>query len=110
MTVTRCSLALPDGRVGHAHVQGRDKTHALRAAVLDALLQAGQASEVIATLCAEEAAGADVHLGFETVAGQGAEALDLSAGVHPDDRRAGLPLVVGQGDQGEGAAGAVHLG
>lgn len=57
MTVTRCSLALPDGRVGHAHVQGRDKTHALRAAVLDALLQGGQASEVIATLRAEEVAG-----------------------------------------------------
>ena len=29
------------GAVGHAHVQGRDKTHALRAAVVDALLQGG---------------------------------------------------------------------
>jgi alpha-D-ribose 1-methylphosphonate 5-triphosphate synthase subunit PhnG len=39
MTVTRCSVRLPDGAVGHAHVQGRDRAHAQRAAVLDALLQ-----------------------------------------------------------------------
>ena len=45
MTVTRCSVRLEGGAVGgavgHAHVQGRDKTHALRAAVVDALLQGG---------------------------------------------------------------------
>ena len=45
MTVTRCSVRLEGGAVGgavgHAHVQGRDKTHALRAAVMDALLQGG---------------------------------------------------------------------
>jgi alpha-D-ribose 1-methylphosphonate 5-triphosphate synthase subunit PhnG len=39
MTVTRCSVQLADGRVGHAWVQGRDKDHARRAAVLDGLLQ-----------------------------------------------------------------------
>jgi alpha-D-ribose 1-methylphosphonate 5-triphosphate synthase subunit PhnG len=39
MTVTRCSVALEDGRVGHAYVPGRDGLHAERAAVLDALLQ-----------------------------------------------------------------------
>lgn len=39
MTVTRCVLRLASGEVGHAHVQGRDKAHAARAAVLDALLQ-----------------------------------------------------------------------
>jgi alpha-D-ribose 1-methylphosphonate 5-triphosphate synthase subunit PhnG len=39
MTVTRCSIALEDGRVGHAYVSGRDRRHAERAAVLDALLQ-----------------------------------------------------------------------
>ena len=43
MTVTRCSVRLEDGAVGHAHVQGRDKTHALRAAVLDALMQTNAA-------------------------------------------------------------------
>jgi alpha-D-ribose 1-methylphosphonate 5-triphosphate synthase subunit PhnG len=39
MTVTRCSLRLADGTVGHAYVQGRDRSHALRAATLDALMQ-----------------------------------------------------------------------
>jgi alpha-D-ribose 1-methylphosphonate 5-triphosphate synthase subunit PhnG len=39
MTVTRCSVALADGRVGHAYVQGRSAPHAERAAVFDALLQ-----------------------------------------------------------------------
>jgi alpha-D-ribose 1-methylphosphonate 5-triphosphate synthase subunit PhnG len=48
MTVTRCVLKLASGEVGHAHVQGRDKAHATRAAVLDALL-AGPAAEDIRT-------------------------------------------------------------
>jgi len=39
MTVTRCCLRLPDGEVGHGYVQGRDKSHALRAALVDALMQ-----------------------------------------------------------------------
>lgn len=39
VTITRCSVRLPDGAVGHAWVQGRDKGHATRAAVLDALMQ-----------------------------------------------------------------------
>jgi alpha-D-ribose 1-methylphosphonate 5-triphosphate synthase subunit PhnG len=39
MTVTRCSIELGDGRVGHAYVPGRDGRHAERAAVFDALLQ-----------------------------------------------------------------------
>lgn len=60
MTVTRCSLALAGGAVGHAHVQGRDKGHALRAAVLDALLQSPEGAAlragVLAPLRAEEAA------------------------------------------------------
>lgn len=43
MTVTRCSVRLEDGIVGHAVVQGRDKTHARHAAVLDALMQTGGA-------------------------------------------------------------------
>lgn len=43
MTVTRCTVRLTCGTVGHAHVQGRDKSHARRAAVLDALLQTDQA-------------------------------------------------------------------
>jgi alpha-D-ribose 1-methylphosphonate 5-triphosphate synthase subunit PhnG len=39
MTVTRCSVELGDGRVGHAYVAGRDPRHAETAAVLDAMLQ-----------------------------------------------------------------------
>lgn len=39
MTMTRCSVALPDGFVGHGYVAGRDKAHAELAAVFDALLQ-----------------------------------------------------------------------
>jgi alpha-D-ribose 1-methylphosphonate 5-triphosphate synthase subunit PhnG len=39
MTVTRCSVALEGGRVGHAYVGGRSAPHAEHAAVLDALLQ-----------------------------------------------------------------------
>lgn len=39
VTVTRASVRLACGAVGHAHVQGRDKDHARRAAVLYALLQ-----------------------------------------------------------------------
>ncbi|KFE34227.1 phosphonate C-P lyase system protein PhnG [Thioclava atlantica] len=57
MTVTRCSLRLPDGTVGHAYVQGRDKDHALRAAAIDALSEAGQGdvAPVFEALRAEEA-------------------------------------------------------
>jgi alpha-D-ribose 1-methylphosphonate 5-triphosphate synthase subunit PhnG len=57
-TVTRCSVRVADF-VGHAHVQGRDKTHALRAAILDALMQTDQAdaltSAVLAPLQTAEA-------------------------------------------------------
>jgi alpha-D-ribose 1-methylphosphonate 5-triphosphate synthase subunit PhnG len=43
MTVTRCSVRLSGGTVGHAWVQGRDKTHATRAAIVDALMQSDAA-------------------------------------------------------------------
>jgi alpha-D-ribose 1-methylphosphonate 5-triphosphate synthase subunit PhnG len=46
MTVTRASVRLTTGEVGHAWVQGRDKLHALRAAAIDALMQTAAASEV----------------------------------------------------------------
>lgn len=39
MTVTRCTVRLDDGTVGHAYVAGRSLRHAELAAVLDALLQ-----------------------------------------------------------------------
>ena len=52
MTVTRCSVRLDCGAVGHAWVQGRDKDHARRAAVLDALMQTDRAPTLAATVLA----------------------------------------------------------
>ncbi|MDR9485134.1 MULTISPECIES: phosphonate C-P lyase system protein PhnG [Sediminimonas] len=47
MTVTRCALRLTDGgTVGHAYVQGRDKTHARIAALIDALMQTALADRL----------------------------------------------------------------
>lgn len=59
MTVTRCALKLGSGEVGHAYVQGRDKAHAERAALIDALMQTDRAGEMSRTVLdplAEEAA------------------------------------------------------
>lgn len=46
VTVTRCSLRLACGAVGHGHVQGRRKTDAEAAALVDALMQTGRAEVV----------------------------------------------------------------
>ena len=46
MTVTRCSLRLAGGAVGHAMVQGRDRAHATRAAAADALMQTAEAARI----------------------------------------------------------------
>ncbi|SFJ35367.1 phosphonate C-P lyase system protein PhnG [Celeribacter neptunius] len=46
MTVTRCSLRLATGEVGHGYVQGRDKVQAEHAALVDALMQGPRADEV----------------------------------------------------------------
>lgn len=61
MTVTRCSVRLDDGAVGHAWVQGRDKDHALRAAVIDAMMQTAAAprlADAVLTPLRTEAAAA----------------------------------------------------
>lgn len=50
LSVTRCALKLDTGEVGHAYVQGRDKAHAERAALVDALMQTGRAGEVRAAV------------------------------------------------------------
>lgn len=61
MTVTRCSLRLEDGTVGHAYVQGRNKGQARAAALVDAMMQTDRAPElqavVIQPLEQAEAAG-----------------------------------------------------
>lgn len=46
MTVTRASVRLETGEVGHAWVRGRDRGHALRAAVVDALMQTTRADHL----------------------------------------------------------------
>ena len=39
MTVTRCSVRLAEGTIGHGYVAGRNGEHARLAAILDAMLQ-----------------------------------------------------------------------
>lgn len=46
MTVTRCSITLADGTVGHGYVQGRSKSTAEIAAQIDALMQTTSAEAV----------------------------------------------------------------
>lgn len=46
ITVTRCSVRLPSGHVGHGYVQGRDKQASLAAGLVDALAQTGQAETI----------------------------------------------------------------
>lgn len=50
MTVTRCSVALSDGTVGHGYVQGRGKPKAEAAALIDALMQTDQAEALQRTV------------------------------------------------------------
>jgi len=61
MTVTRCSVRLANGTLGHGYVAGRAKSSAEIAAVCDALLQSSEhaariQSDVIEPLIAERAA------------------------------------------------------
>jgi alpha-D-ribose 1-methylphosphonate 5-triphosphate synthase subunit PhnG len=42
MTVTRCVVRLGDGRTGYSYLAGRDKAHAVLAALADAHLQGAQ--------------------------------------------------------------------
>lgn len=46
MTVTRASVRLDNGRIGHGYVQGRGKDHARHAALIDALMQTDAAQEI----------------------------------------------------------------
>jgi alpha-D-ribose 1-methylphosphonate 5-triphosphate synthase subunit PhnG len=59
MTVTRATLRLGCGTVGHGWVQGRDAAACAAAALIDALMQrpgaAGPAQDLVARLAAEEA-------------------------------------------------------
>ena len=46
MTVTRCSVRLHDGPVGHGYIQGRDANAAKAAALVDALMQTSAAARI----------------------------------------------------------------
>lgn len=64
MTVTRCTVRLEDGTLGHAYVAGRDGRQAELAALLDAALQRPALNPVlmecvVAPLAAEQAARRD---------------------------------------------------
>ena len=63
MTVTRCSVELEDGTVGHAYIPGADGGHAEAAAMLDAMLQDGarRASLMDAIVSPLAAAHAERH-------------------------------------------------
>ena len=50
MTVTRCSVELPGGAVGHGYVQGRSRPAAEAAALVDALMQTDAADTVQASI------------------------------------------------------------
>ena len=50
MTVTRCSIRLASGTVGHGHVQGRCHEAARAAALIDAACQDGQADTLAAAI------------------------------------------------------------
>jgi len=50
MTVTRCALRLADGTVGHAYISGRNRQKAEIAALCDALMQTGEATDVQAKI------------------------------------------------------------
>ena len=46
MTVTRATVQLAEGAVGHGYVQGRNRDHALLAALVDAMMQTDAADHV----------------------------------------------------------------
>ncbi|MBL4541095.1 MAG: phosphonate C-P lyase system protein PhnG [Rhodobacteraceae bacterium] len=52
MTVTRCTVRLASGAVGHGHVQGRDTGAARVAALVDALCEDGRADTLEAAILA----------------------------------------------------------
>ena len=61
MSVTRCSARLTEGPVGHGYVQGRSKEAALRAALVDAMMQTGAAGRIEAEVLKPLAAEAEVR-------------------------------------------------
>ena len=67
LSATRCALRLESGPTGHACVLGRDKEHARRAALVDALMQTHRAEDlrrrILAPLEAAERARREARSG-----------------------------------------------
>ncbi len=61
MTVTRCALTLHSGEVGHAYIQGRRKTDAEAAALVDALMQTDAADAIEHAVLTPLTAEAQIH-------------------------------------------------
>ena len=59
MSVTRASVKLGCGMVGHGYVQGRSQDHALQTALIDALMQTDAAAQVEAAILAPLRKGRD---------------------------------------------------
>ena len=80
--MTRCALRLEDGAVGHAYVQGRSRDHAVRAAVLDALMQGAGAARIEAEVLAklEAAAAQRARVRAEKAAATKGEFLTMGRG------------------------------
>jgi len=70
-TMTRCSIRLADGTIGHAFVMGRSHEHAVSAAVCDALLQGpdgASLAEKVMTPLAQERAERERHIALKNAA------------------------------------------
>jgi len=59
MTVSRCSVSLDDGTIGHGYVRGRNRKHAEMIAVFDAHFQKTGAASFLNDLKAEQTAKAN---------------------------------------------------
>jgi alpha-D-ribose 1-methylphosphonate 5-triphosphate synthase subunit PhnG len=70
-TVTRCTIRLDDGTIGHAFVMGRSHEHAVTAAVCDAMLQGPGSSDLaekVVTPLAQERAERERERALENAA------------------------------------------
>jgi alpha-D-ribose 1-methylphosphonate 5-triphosphate synthase subunit PhnG len=85
MTVTRCSVRLTGGTVGHAWVQGRDKAHATRAAVVDALMQSADAAQSLKTRVIDALAAEAAHTKTSRAAKAAATKVDFFTLVRGED-------------------------
>ncbi|MEM7500238.1 MAG: phosphonate C-P lyase system protein PhnG [Pseudomonadota bacterium] len=86
MTVTRCTLAFPDGTVGHAMVPGRDKAHAERVALADALLQRVETRAAVEKRVLEPLATVEEAAARETAAKAAATKVEFFTMVRGEDQ------------------------